>query len=581
MKKAYSYQRFSEGKQKSGDSIRRQTHGADEFCKTWKLELIKTFRDEGVSGFRGKNFSNESALSAFLKLVDDEKIEKGSVLIVENMDRLSRQSILPCMTKFMEIIQKGIGIGVISQNKILDTKSITDNPMELMLVLVEFSRANNESEAKSKRTNAVLFSKIEKMKKGEKVWYGAQRPKWIIDLKNDKWIMDDARIAIVKDIFKTYLRGASCNAIAVDLNKRGIPSLMNYNDTKRRNTMIWSASGVMRTLRNDNVLGHCEIKGVKVESYYPSIISTKDFLLAQNKLDKNRINRGGSKFGIIQNVFKGLLFCSKCGYSIETKVTSYKAIDGKWRVYCHYACRGVIRHSSCDNVGRVRVDDFEKVVLSQALHYMDDASTDGNNGNAEIEAMETEVLKIKKQIGDTLSLMDTLDLPEIKTKLEALQIKQKTLIKELANKRNSSAAMDEAPNAIATLRNLINNALKAKVSIIREILDSIGGSEDLMPQTRELRKHMGIKTRKIKCIITKASRTPNTADKVKTYMSDKELYMKTISDLIKQHGFRMELRNALPLIIDRIEMGFADDAYDIKYSNGNIQRISIAEGVDV
>jgi hypothetical protein len=29
------------------------------------------------------------------------------------MDRLSRQSIIPCMTKFMEIIGKGVSIGVI------------------------------------------------------------------------------------------------------------------------------------------------------------------------------------------------------------------------------------------------------------------------------------------------------------------------------------------------------------------------------------------------------------------------------------------------------------------------------------
>ena len=74
---------------------------------------MDTFTDEGVSGFKGKNFSNESALSAFLKLVENRTVEKGSVLIVENMDRLSRQSIIPCMTKFMEIIGKGVSIGVI------------------------------------------------------------------------------------------------------------------------------------------------------------------------------------------------------------------------------------------------------------------------------------------------------------------------------------------------------------------------------------------------------------------------------------------------------------------------------------
>src|SRR5437879_3808921 len=124
MKTAYSYQRFSSIKQKNSDSIHRQTTGAEGFCKQFGLTLADTFTDEGVSGFKGKNFSNESALSAFLKLVEDGTIETGSVLIVESMDRLSRQSILPCLSKFIDIINSGVSIGVISQNKILDTKSI-------------------------------------------------------------------------------------------------------------------------------------------------------------------------------------------------------------------------------------------------------------------------------------------------------------------------------------------------------------------------------------------------------------------------------------------------------------------------
>src|ERR1039457_7172226 len=100
-KPAYSYQRFSSIKQKKGDSTTRQTGAAELFAKQFNLELRQTFSDDGVSGFKGKNFSNESALSAFLKLVDSGEIEKGSCLIVENMDRLSRQSILPCLSKFI------------------------------------------------------------------------------------------------------------------------------------------------------------------------------------------------------------------------------------------------------------------------------------------------------------------------------------------------------------------------------------------------------------------------------------------------------------------------------------------------
>jgi hypothetical protein len=91
MKKAYSYQRFSSIKQKQGDSTRRQKNAAENFCQQHGLVLVDTFTDEGVSGFRGKNFSNESALSEFLKLVQNGTVERGSCLVVENMDMISSQ----------------------------------------------------------------------------------------------------------------------------------------------------------------------------------------------------------------------------------------------------------------------------------------------------------------------------------------------------------------------------------------------------------------------------------------------------------------------------------------------------------
>jgi DNA invertase Pin-like site-specific DNA recombinase len=204
MKKAYSYQRFSSSKQREGDSLKRQTDAAEVFCKQFGLQLVSTFKDEGISGFKGKNFSNVSALGHFLKLVENGTIEKGSVLVVENMDRLSRQSILPCLSKFIDIINQGVSVGVISQNKILDQTSITANPMELMLVLVEFARANNESEAKSKRVKSVIQSKIERVKKGEMVWFGIQKPSWIIGMKDGIFTLDKNRVKLVQNIFRSY-----------------------------------------------------------------------------------------------------------------------------------------------------------------------------------------------------------------------------------------------------------------------------------------------------------------------------------------------------------------------------------------
>jgi hypothetical protein len=79
MRTAYNYQRFSAISQKGGDSIRRQSEAAEQFYKLFNLSLVKTFSDEGINGFKGKNFSHESALSQFLKLVENGQVEQNAV----------------------------------------------------------------------------------------------------------------------------------------------------------------------------------------------------------------------------------------------------------------------------------------------------------------------------------------------------------------------------------------------------------------------------------------------------------------------------------------------------------------------
>ncbi len=87
--------------------------------------LAETFRDEEISAFKGKNFAPETAPGDFMRLIDSGSVNKCSVLLVENLDRLSRSSMMPCLMKFQEIISQGVSIGVISQNRIYDFKSLT------------------------------------------------------------------------------------------------------------------------------------------------------------------------------------------------------------------------------------------------------------------------------------------------------------------------------------------------------------------------------------------------------------------------------------------------------------------------
>ena len=94
--KAYSYLRFSTPDQMKGDSFRRQAEMASAYAERHGLDLDEglTFHDLGVSAFRGKNVV-EGALGQFISAVNDGRVQPGSYLLVENLDRLSRDRIMP------------------------------------------------------------------------------------------------------------------------------------------------------------------------------------------------------------------------------------------------------------------------------------------------------------------------------------------------------------------------------------------------------------------------------------------------------------------------------------------------------
>ena len=162
VKTAYSYQRFSSGRQKKGTSLKRQAKDAVELCQKmgWLLDE-SYFIDKGKSGFSGDNIVS-GALGQFLAAIGT-KVQRGSVLIVESLDRLSRQEIHKARKVMEQILEAGVEIHTISPERHYDLKSLND-PFALIEILFIQSRANEESEAKSKRSKSNWDFKREKAK---------------------------------------------------------------------------------------------------------------------------------------------------------------------------------------------------------------------------------------------------------------------------------------------------------------------------------------------------------------------------------------------------------------------------------
>lgn len=138
---AYSYIRFSTKDQLKGDSQRRQAEAAANWCKVNGVHLVETYHDLGVSAYRGDN-KETGALSGFLKAVESGRIQRGSILLVESFDRISRENIQKALRLFMNIMEHGVDVVTLTDNR--RYSSVNLDLTDLIIFLTVASRAHGE-----------------------------------------------------------------------------------------------------------------------------------------------------------------------------------------------------------------------------------------------------------------------------------------------------------------------------------------------------------------------------------------------------------------------------------------------------
>jgi DNA invertase Pin-like site-specific DNA recombinase len=150
LKPAFSYVRFSSSEQSKGDSLCRQTDLAEGYAQRHGLQLDRelTFRDLGVSAFTAKN-KTEGALAAFIKACKSGRVKPGSALLVESLDRLSREQVRKALRQLLELIDDhGMEVHTLADNRVYGPGTQTE---ELVISIIVMSRVHEESERKSQR----------------------------------------------------------------------------------------------------------------------------------------------------------------------------------------------------------------------------------------------------------------------------------------------------------------------------------------------------------------------------------------------------------------------------------------------
>jgi DNA invertase Pin-like site-specific DNA recombinase len=208
---AISYVRFSTKKQAQGDSKRQQSELAEAYCKRrgWTLSE-QNYEDSGVSAFKGKN-ALVGNLGAFLKAVKSGAVPVGSVLIVESLDRISRQGIDEGYDIIKSILKSGIHLVTLTPEREFDrdaTKSLSKGALEIQLIL---ERAAEESERRSERVAAAWHSKRQQIRATGKAYrkrdnketqaISGELPAWVREADNGKLVLISERAKVVRRIF--------------------------------------------------------------------------------------------------------------------------------------------------------------------------------------------------------------------------------------------------------------------------------------------------------------------------------------------------------------------------------------------
>jgi DNA invertase Pin-like site-specific DNA recombinase len=286
---AYSYIRFSNPAQATGDSLRRQTEAARAWClaNKYRLDESTTLRDLGTSAFVGTHRSNPDryALAGFLKLVEGGKVPRGSALIVESLDRLSREHIRPALSLVLNLIEAGVRLVQLAPVETVYDEKV--EPMALMMAIMELSRGHSESSVKSERVGKAWKNKKVKIREGDHL-YTQQAPAWVRVVGQELKLIPE-RAKVVKRIFDMAANGYGLTAVVHKLVADKVPAFGKSG--------VWKRSYVGAILRDRRAVGEFQPRAVDkktanrkpdgepVAGYYPAVVSEDEYHAARAGAD--------------------------------------------------------------------------------------------------------------------------------------------------------------------------------------------------------------------------------------------------------------------------------------------------------
>jgi hypothetical protein len=376
---AFSYRRVSTGAQagESRSGLERQQVAFDGFCTRHGLQPATAYEDRGLSAFHGLH-RHSGAMGAFLGSAREGRVPRGSVLVVENLSRFSREAPSDALRVLLvDFFDLGLALGVCQLDAIVSKDEFDRQIGAAVNLQVAMSLAHHENLIRSDYTKAYYVKIRKDAQRGIKNHHKARTetkrgsyPYWLDFDEDNGDFMPNHHAAMIRRIFELAVSEGSVQ-IARRLEAEGFRTAVTNQPMRHHQ--------VLNTLNNPQVIGVKEWmnqqrgpNGKKTsallrrqEGYFPAVVTQKEWDAAHEAMDARRLNKARTGSPLMLNLFQGRTFCAACLQVAGLKSHRIKLAGGRIGEYQYLLCKGHDR-GLCD---RVNFKYDEEDLLNRISHY--------------------------------------------------------------------------------------------------------------------------------------------------------------------------------------------------------------------
>ena len=256
------------------------------------------------------------------RLLADCRNGRVNLVLTKSISRFARNT-----TDLLEMVRSlsALGVGIVFDRENIDTRTMDS---EFLLTILA-SLAEDESHSISSNCRWGI------QKRFQDGTYRMSTASYGYDVKDGNLVINEGEAEVVREIFDTYLAGASLRSIANMLNDRGIPTKREGEVWKNGSRVSgkWDTSSIRDILDSVTYTGDMLLQKTYkdrkfnthrnegqypffyAENHHPPIIDHSTYEAVKEMREERR--KHARKVGLVKHTFTSVLTCGCCGASLN------------------------------------------------------------------------------------------------------------------------------------------------------------------------------------------------------------------------------------------------------------------------